>query len=476
MASNQSYMKSYRDVLYESKNRHKDAYSQINDGFWKGKNAFSHRFDNFRSMVRADNIPARFDNDTSLKMKSKEINDNNNVALYFGVPWCVQTCSYCSLASSRNPSSEEKKDYIATILKEVSNLKSSGIENKKIASAYFGGGTPSILEAEMLKSFLERSLDNFDLSGKSIITLEASPATLSRGKVNSVKHIVNRISLGVQTTDTDLRQKEGRILPREKLLERIGLALNSFGMVNADVLYGMPGQDFKHIYETLKDLINLEVPSITFYRYELFPNTKSYQRALTEAWPSVQEKNARQMYFFGKILLESAGYIESPLGWFIKNTTIKPVISWTQMVAGWGNVVPYFGFGVGAFSTSKNYWMQNCEDIETWSRRVNDGKSAVNKIYQLNGKEIFMVKFMRHIRVYNKIDTNFLMSQSGVPSELIDELLKNLLSQRIISVDENEIILTDAGCSLIHWVIDSFCKVITNKKDVIGDKPINIKW
>lgn len=471
-----SLLKTSEDIFIESEKRRKHAYNDIRTDFWIKKDAFTHRFDNFRNMVDSGNLPQKFDDEKSRRLLTNEINDAERIALYFGVPWCVQTCSYCDLAYSRNPDVDEKKEYVDTILQELSNYKTLGLNDKKVASIYFGGGTPSIIETDLLVTYLDNALRDFDLQKNSVITLEASPATISRSKLRAIKGIVNRISLGVQSTDTELRQREGRILPREKLLERVDLALDEFDLVNTDVLYGMPGQNIESIFTTLKDLIDLGVPSITYYRYELFQNTKSYAQAMKEPWPAVKEDYVRGMYYFGKTLLESAGYTESPLGWFIKiENNVKPVASWSQMVSGWGNVVPYFGFGVGAFSTSKNYWMQNCEDVKLWSQRVKEGKFSINKVSHLNMTEKFMVKFMRHIRVFNKIDINFMMEQSGVSIENVKILLKDLCSQGIIEIEDNYIKLTDAGCSLIHWVIDEFEKTINNKFSKFEVNSIEVK-
>jgi oxygen-independent coproporphyrinogen-3 oxidase len=451
----------FASVLEEAARRMDLAYEQLDASYWEGKSAFSHRFDNFRLMVdrqvEAPPVEAR----ELQEAYRQEIERADRVALYFGVPWCVQTCSFCDLAYSRNPAASEKQAYVDLVLREMAEANQLGLARKPVASVYFGGGTPSILDTELLCKFIDGAIAPFTLVDKAVITLEASPATLNARKLAAMQGRVTRISLGVQSTDTELRQREGRILAREKLLERVVLTLDHFSLVNADVLYGMPGQSFESIYLTLVDLVSAGVPSITYYRNELFPGTKSYTQAQTAPWDTVGEIAARKMYFFGKTLLEDAGYVENPLGWFVKQDKTPTAVPWTQMVAGWSRVVPYFGFGVGAFSTSRSYWIQNVQSTTAWAEALESGRPTAYRHHRLSPRETFMVRFMRHIRVFGAFDRRFLMEESGVDATVLSALVERLLAQGLLRASEQLLELTEAGASLIHWVIDDFAQVVT---------------
>lgn len=455
-------------VLEESDRRMQRAYRDISAGYWSGRTAFTHRFDNFRNMVDRKDTTYEVDQARVSVALANEIEAASKVALYFGVPWCIQTCSFCDLAYSRSPKVDEKEEYVRVLLQEVDGHRQLGLDRKKVASAYFGGGTPSILDTDLLCRYVDGALEGFELVDNAVVTLEASPATLSPGKLDALRARVSRISLGVQSTDTELRQREGRILPREKLLERIDETMERFDLVNADVLYGMPGQSIESIYLTLCDLVRAGVPSITYYRNELFPNTKSYTLAKSKPWDTVEEQQARRLYFFGKILLESSGYVENPLGWFIKKDKETQAQPWSKMVAGWGTVVPYFGFGVGAFSTSKNYWMQNSESMQEWAQRVKSGQFAKYKHYALTDAENFMVRFMRHIRVFEKIEWNFLTEQLGAVNSDFMSFVEGGIKQGLLSRNEQFLGLTEAGASLIHWIIDDFAKIITKPQEKVS--------
>lgn len=449
---------SFSEVSESSLHQMNIVYKGLPKSYWYGKSAYNHRFDNFRCMIDRKGASKKYCQDELEGLTEKGFRNTSKMALYFGVPWCIQSCSFCDLAFSRKPNVDEKRNYIQQILKEVEIRNNDSFQRKSVASAYFGGGTPSILDTEMLCDYIDQALKPFDMAGNAVVTLEASPATLNSNKLEAMQSRVSRISLGVQSTDTELRQREGRILSREKLLPQLALTLGYFSLVNVDVLYGMKGQSFESIYLTLSDLIELEVPSITYYRMELFPGTKSYDQAKRAPWYGVNEVDIRRMYFFGKYMLESAGYVESPLGWFIKSNRSNTTVPWSRMVESWGNVLPYLGFGVGAFSTSASHWMQNVETTKGWSSRVDAGQFATDRCYPLDEMEGFIVKLMRHIRAFKKIKYSFLDEQTSLDLSRIKKFFDLSISQGLFVNKNDYIELTKSGESLVHWVLDDLAK------------------
>ncbi len=455
--------KLFDDLLNETMDRMTHCYQHIPTHFWAGRNAFNHRFDNLRQMADR-NTNARLKPREAEQKISNELMSTKRTALYLGVPWCIQSCSFCDLAYSRSPRAEEKREYIEVILRELDIYNELGLNKVPASSLYFGGGTPSILDNELLASLVDGTLQRSRLADNAVITLEASPATLTDSKLKLLSSRVNRISLGVQSTNTELRQREGRILPREKLLDRVAATLDNFELVNTDVLYGMPGQSLESVFQTLADLVSLNVPSITFYRNELFPGTKSYRLAQQEPWPTIEEQTARQMYFLGKTYLESCGYSENPLGWFVKNKQSNAISSWENMIENWSTVVPYFGLGMGAFSTASAHWMQNSESLDSWMQSIRGGRLPLAGGTLFNEQERFMVKFMRYIRVFSRVKREFLLTQSG-SNRFAVELLIESWKQMGLAVDEAEwVVFTPAGDSLIHWLIDDLAQAFVDGK------------
>jgi oxygen-independent coproporphyrinogen-3 oxidase len=439
-----------------------EAYSKLDDDYWRGKDAATFRFDNFRQMVDRKSPPSKEIEPRAIAESiAAEIRRAGRAAVYAGLPWCIQTCSFCDLSYGQNPSAAEQRDYASVLHREMALYAQLGLGEVPINSCYFGGGTPSMLETDALSRYIDGICSNLKISPQSVVTCEASAATLSVRKLDALRERVNRISLGVQTTDTRQRQVEGRILPREKLLQKVSMAMEKFDAVNVDLMYGLRGDSKESIYQSLCDIIDLGVPSITFYRTELFPGTKAFELARVSPWDALLEKNVREFYFLGRVLLEEAGYSEHPLGWFIKARVNRPS-TWQGMVQNWSQVVPYVGVGLGAFSTSEKYWMQNTESLLRWKDRVLKGELPVGRFAPLDSREQFMVRFMRHIRVHRVMDMNLLADESGIERQSLTRFTDGLVSGGLVVLEGDRLTLTVAGESLVHIVIDEFVKLAQN--------------
>jgi oxygen-independent coproporphyrinogen-3 oxidase len=297
-------------------------------------------------------------------------------------------------------------------------------------------------------------LERFEVSPRTVITCEVSPATVTERKLDVLERRATRVSIGVQSTDSALRRANGRLLERDRLLEQLRMVRERFSLINVDVMYGLADQTLDHIYRTLVDLIELGIPSITYYRTELFPGTKTYESARAAPWDTVQEKQARRQYFFGQAVLEAAGYTQNPLGWFVRNPDARTRAPWSTMIQNWAKVVPYFGFGVGAFSISERWWMQSTESIPDWKARVEAGRPTIATMIPFDDTERFLLRFMRHLRTHRRIPWRFLVDESGHAESRLHAFFDPALAHGLFVTEGDDLVLTDAGEALVHWIID----------------------
>ncbi|WP_306429752.1 radical SAM protein [Sphingobacterium sp. E70] len=117
--------------------------------------------------------------------------------IYIHIPFCKQACHYCDFHFST--SLQYKTEMVNALLREI-ELRSPYLENRKVESIYFGGGTPSLLEADEISRIIDAVAKQFDISDHAEITLEANPDDLNAAKVNALRSTpVNRFSIGVQS-------------------------------------------------------------------------------------------------------------------------------------------------------------------------------------------------------------------------------------------------------------------------------------
>src|SRR5690606_30178899 len=117
--------------------------------------------------------------------------------IYFHIPFCKQACHYCDFHFST--SLKYKEEMLAAMQQEVAK-RAHYLEDKVVHSLYFGGGTPSILDAEDILKLIGTVEKHFEISSEAEITLEANPDDLTADKVKALRQTpINRFSIGIQS-------------------------------------------------------------------------------------------------------------------------------------------------------------------------------------------------------------------------------------------------------------------------------------
>lgn len=214
--------------------------------------------------------------------------------IYLHIPFCKQACHYCDFHFS---TSLGKRDELLKALHIELFLQKIYLGSQSIETIYFGGGTPSLLTAEVLQSLIDKIATYFQLSSDVEITLEANPDDLNAKKVREIKQTaINRLSIGIQSFfDADLRwmnrahtagEAEGSI----KRVQDVGLE-----NITIDLIYGYPLLSHEKWANTLSKAIQLQVPHISAYAMTVEPRTalasfiyRGKQQALDEAQSAAQ--------------------------------------------------------------------------------------------------------------------------------------------------------------------------------------------
>ncbi len=222
--------------------------------------------------------------------------------IYIHIPFCKQKCSYCNFHFST--SLNFKDDMVAAMKKEIV-LRKNELQNKSLSSLYFGGGTPSILSADEIKSLIDEVLKHFSFEKDIEITLEANPDDLNKEFLKGLSDSpVNRLSIGTQSffeADLKLMNRAHTANEAEYSIKRA----QDFGFENLsiDLIYGSPTSNLEIWKENLNKTIVLEVPHISSYALTVEPKTA------LENWiskgkvisPKEEEQN-REFYYLSDFL------------------------------------------------------------------------------------------------------------------------------------------------------------------------------
>ena len=159
--------------------------------------------------------------------------------LYLHIPFCKSKCAYCNFFSV--VSEKQRADFLAA-LKTEAVLRKDYLGDEEIKTIYFGGGTPTVLEAFEVLKVLEVLRANYKISAAAEITLEANPDTVSKEKLLEYKSLgINRLSIGIQSFFDDDLQYLSRKHDSKHALQVLDWAKEAgFQEVTLDLIYGIP--------------------------------------------------------------------------------------------------------------------------------------------------------------------------------------------------------------------------------------------
>ncbi len=314
--------------------------------------------------------------------------------LYIHIPFCIRKCAYCDFLSG--PADEQTQDrYMAALLREV-EIAGQGHRqngNQIIDTIFIGGGTPSAIDAGWIVRLMEQVRASFAVAEAAEITMEANPGTLTAEKLAQYRHAgINRLSIGLQSTDDGELQRLGRIHTYGEFLENYRLAREAgFTNINIDLMSALPGQTVESYERTLRRVIALEPEHISAYSLIIEEGTPFGDRygdemkredgqdragmqagSVTDAvrgedlWQLPTEEQDRQMYHMTKSILAEAGYERYEI-----SNYARPGYECRHNVGYWTRV-PYLGLGLGAASYYEGQRFANtremAEYLAVWER------------------------------------------------------------------------------------------------------------
>lgn len=198
----------------------------------------------------------------------KSIDYKNGYSLYIGIPFCPTTCLYCSFTSYPIKAYQKKTEpYLKALLKEVEYV-AKEFQHKRLNSIYFGGGTPTTLEADQLERILSAVQENFDLTYCQEFTVEAGrPDSITEEKLQILKkHGITRISINPQTMNQRTLDLIGRYHTVEQVREAFSLAREiGFDNINMDFIVGLPQENIEDIEYSMQEAQKLNPDSLTIH-------------------------------------------------------------------------------------------------------------------------------------------------------------------------------------------------------------------
>ena len=232
------------------------------------------------------------------------------LGIYVHIPFCIKKCAYCDFISYPNKL-EMQKIYVDKLLEEMNSSKEI-IDKCNITSIYIGGGTPSAIDSELIKKIVFKIKELERNSFVQEVTIEVNPGTVTQQKLNDyIEAGINRLSIGLQSTNDNLLRLIGRIHTYQEFLKTYEMAVNTgFKNINVDLMIGLPNQTIGDIKESIDKITSLNpMPQhISVYSLIVEPNTLMEKWVNEEKFDLPLDEEERNQYAYVKNILEQKGY------------------------------------------------------------------------------------------------------------------------------------------------------------------------
>ena len=371
------------------------------------------------------------------------------LGIYVHIPFCVKKCEYCDFASYSDKI-RLAPQYIKALKEEIKQ-QSRKLLDVKIKTIYIGGGTPSYLKTEHIVEIVEWIKAKFNINSEEEqpeITIEVNPGSIVREKLQEYKDVgINRLSIGLQSTEDRLLLKLGRIHNYSRFLQTYNLARQvGFENINIDLMIGLPEQTVIGVEDAICKVIELNPEHISVYSLIIEEGTKFYQLYENNRLDLPTEEEERRMYWTVKENLENNGYKHYEISNFAKTgyESKHNMDCWNQK--------EYIGFGAAAHSYIDNKRYSNSKTIEDY---INNNKVT---IHEEQTKEMQMKEYMllglRKIEGVSiaEFKNKFIENPVYVFRNEFDKLVR----EELIEIDEDKIKLKNKGIDLANLVWEEF--------------------
>ncbi len=343
--------------------------------------------------------------------------------IYLHIPFCKQACHYCNFHFST--SIKGKAELLNCMMKEL-ELQKDYLSDKTVETIYFGGGTPSLLEADEINLLIAQIDRHFNLIANPEVTLEANPDDLGREKIKALKQSpVNRFSIGIQSFfDEDLKWMNRSHVGAEAE-DSVKRAQDAgFENITADLIYGFPLLSDEKWRANIQKMIQLQIPHLSCYGMTVEEGTALHHFVKSGKSKQIDDGQGAGQFEILMETSEAAGFLHYEISNFAKPGKES------KHNSNYWKGVHYLGVGPSAhsFNGSSRQWNVSNNPKYIEQLLVNEVPATIET---LNVEDRFNEYIMTSLRTMWGADINYIEKKFG------NDFKQNLLQKARIFLDKN---------------------------------------
>lgn len=358
--------------------------------------------------------------------------------IYVHIPFCKQACHYCDFHFST--SLQYKSKMINALLQEI-ELRAPYLEDKKIESIYFGGGTPSLLEGDEIAQIIDTIAKHFDIANNAEITLEANPDDLNQAKVKSLRNTpINRFSIGIQSFfEEDLKWMNRAHNQQEATASIMRVQDAGFENITCDLIYGFPLLTDEKWRHNMQQLIDFAIPHISSYSMTVESKTALDHFIKKGISPAIDSDQAADQMHLLINTLKAAGYEQYEISNFAKNG------HYARHNTNYWKGKHYLGIGPSAHSFNGTARSWNISNNSKYISSIHSNQLPL-EVEQLSTLDQINECIMTSLRTMWGLDLTELENRFGqsVKNSVLEDAALFIAEKNLV-LDDNKLCLTDTG-------------------------------
>jgi len=358
--------------------------------------------------------------------------------IYIHIPFCKKLCSYCDFYHIITQS--ETRSFTDALIREAASRREY-LGNKSVSTIYIGGGTPSVLTPEEIRTILESIRKLYRVDENPEITIELNPDDIDENYLQGLKDSsVNRISLGIQSwRDADLK-----LMNRRHNASQAADALEQtlkagFGNVTIDLIYGIPGMTTADWSSNLDISFSYDIKHLSAYHLTIEPGTVFGKMKEKGLLSEIDEEESSAQFHILIEKSESEGYLHYEISNFGKPGYFSVHNSnyWKQ--------IDYLGLGPSAHSFNGYSRQWNARDVKRYIKAISSGSQFFER-EELDKRTRFNEYIMTSLRTMWGIDLEYIervFDKEGY--DYIVNLSGKLIDYGLMKQENKTLVLTNQG-------------------------------
>jgi oxygen-independent coproporphyrinogen-3 oxidase len=399
------------------------------------------------------------------------------LSLYFHIPFCDTVCFYCACNKIVTKNRKHAEPYLENLCKEIALQGDLFDKNRVVNQLHWGGGTPTFLSFEQMKTLMDATRKHFQLrdDDKGEYSIEVDPRETNDQTIKQLRELgFNRVSLGLQDFDPAVQKAVNRIQSEEQTFSVLEAArVEGFRSTNIDLIYGLPLQTVDTFALTLDKILAVAPDRFSIFNYAHMPARFKTQRQINDADMPTADVKLAILQMVGQRLTE-AGYVYIGMDHFAKPDDELAVAQREGHL--YRNFQGYsthsdcdlVGLGITSIGRVGDAYIQNVKELDEYELLINQGKLPVFKGVELDEDDKLRRAVITHTichfeLAFATIEKQFSINFADYFARELEALVP-MQADGLLTISAEGIKVLPAGRLLIRNICMVFDKYLAQKQ------------